>query len=134
MADTRMTAGKPTWLAATTAVLAFIACNGSIIILAILSLLGVTVAINTDVQAAVISLFAVLTLIFVSLGYRNHRISGPLILSAVGALIIVGSMYILFNKIAESLGLLALIISAIWNWRESLTSPHPSRPVSRERD
>jgi hypothetical protein len=28
-------------------------------------------------------------------------------------------MYIYFNKIVESLGLLALIVSAVWSWRVS---------------
>jgi hypothetical protein len=38
-------------------------------------------------------------------------------LSIVGAVILVGSMYIYFNKIVESLALLALISSAVWSWR-----------------
>ena len=127
--DTEKTAGKLTWLPGVTAVLAFIACNGAVVIVAILSVFGITFAINPHIQAATISLFALLTLGVVFLGYMKHRNQGPLILSAVGAVLLVGSMYVSFNKVVESLGLLALIISAIWSWRickGNVYAPGPS--------
>jgi hypothetical protein len=117
--DTQKDSGKLSWLPGATAILAFIACNGLIIIVAILSVFGITIAINPHIQAAVISLLAVLTLGFVFLGYKEHRVLGPMILSVIGALLIVGTMYVYFNKIVESLGLLALITSAVWSWRAS---------------
>lgn len=114
---TRSAAGNLSWLPGATAILAFVACNGTLVIVALFSLLGITLVINPHVQAAVISLFAVLTLGFVLVGYRDHRIRGPVILSAIGAVLIVGTMYISFSKIVESAGLLALIAGAIWSWR-----------------
>lgn len=120
--NTQKDSGKLGWLPGAAAILAFIACNGLFIIVAILSVFGITIAINPHVQAAVISLFAVLTLCFVFLGYRKHGVLGPMILAVIGAVIIVGTMYIYFNKIVESLGLLALIASAIWSWRASKAS------------
>ena len=117
--DTQKDLGKLSWLPGAAAILAFIACNGLFVIVAILSLFGITIAINPHIQAAAISLFAVLTLGFVFLGYREHHVPGPMILSVIGAVLIVGTMYIYFSKIVESLGLLALITSAVWSWRAS---------------
>ena|SRR3989304_6728594 len=122
--DTRKDPGKLSWLPGAAAILAFIACNGLFIIVAALALFGMTIAINPHIQAAMISLFAVLALGFVFLGYREHRVLGPMILSAIGAVLIVGSMYIYFNKIVESIGLLALIASAVWTWRAAKTRVH----------
>jgi len=99
------------------AALAFVACNGLFVLVAIFSLFGIAIVINPHIQAAAISLFALSTLAFVFMGYRHHRVVGPLAMAFFGATIIIGSMYIYFNKIIESTGLLVLIISAIWNWR-----------------
>jgi membrane-bound ClpP family serine protease len=126
MTHTPDSSRKPTWLPGAAAILAFVACNGVILIVAMLSLFGVTIAINPHIQAAAISVFAVLTLGFVFLDYRRHHTVGPLALSAVGAVIIVGTMYISFSKIVESLGLLVLIISAIWSWRVSKAHACPT--------
>jgi hypothetical protein len=105
------------WLPGATAILAFVACNSVFVLAAFLSLFGMAIAVNPHVQAGVISLFALLTFGFVLMAYRQHHVRGPLILSIVGAVILVGSMYIYFNKIVESLALLALISSAVWSWR-----------------
>lgn len=115
--DAQKGSRKVGWLPGAAAGLAFVACNGPFIIVAVFSALGIAIVINPHVQAAVISLFAILTLGFVLAGYRQHHVRGPLILSVVGAILVVGSMYIYFNKIVESLGLLALIASAVWSWR-----------------
>lgn len=120
--DTKSASVKLAWLPGAAAVLAFVACNGLFIVVAVLSVFGITIAINPHIQAAVISLFAVLTLGFVLLSYRKHHAPGPMILSVLGAVLIVGTMYIHFNKIVESLGLLALIASAIWSWRAGKAS------------
>ena len=115
--DAQKDSRKLGWLPGATAVLAFIACNGAFILVAVLSAFGMTIAINPHIQAAVISLFALLTLGFVFVAYRQIRIRGPVILSVVGAVLVVGSMYVFYNKIVESLGLVALIASAVWSWR-----------------
>ena len=99
--------------------------NCTFVIIAILSLLGVSVVINPHIQAAIISLFALLTLGFVFLGYRGHGVASPLILSAIGAFLIIGTMYISFSKIVESFGLIALIVSAIWSWRVNKADTPP---------
>ena len=117
--ETDSAAGKLGWLPGATAIFTFVACNGVFVLVAFLSAFGITIAINPHVQAGVISLFAALTLAFVFMGYRTHHVRAPMIMSAIGAVLVIGSMYIYFNKIVESVGLLALIVSAIWSWRAS---------------
>ena len=56
--------------------LAFIACNGTFIVVGLLSLLGVSQAINPHIQAAVVSLFAMATLIFVYLVFKHSARQG----------------------------------------------------------
>ncbi len=119
---------KMAWLPGAAAVLAFLACNGTILLVGLLSLFGVTLVINPHVQAATISIFSVLTLVFVFRGYRAHRIWGPLFLAFAGAVLVVGTMYISFNKAVESVGLILLIASAVWSWRASRNPPRPVTP------
>lgn len=113
---------KPGWLPGVSALLAFIACNGLFIIVGIFALFGVTIVINPHIQGAIITLFSVLTLAFVIMNYRNNKVPGPVVLSAIGTAIIAGSMYIYFNKTIESIGLIILFTSAIWSWRACRTS------------
>jgi len=118
---------KTAWLPGAAAVLAFLACNGAILLAGLLSFFGVTLIINPHIQAATVSIFSVLTLVFVFRGYRSHRNTGPLILAVAGAALVVGTMYISFNKVIETVGLIMLIASAVWNWR---VSSHPARRVA----
>jgi len=106
-------------LAAIGAVLAFIACNGLFILIGAFAALGITLVINPHLQAAAISLFAFITLAMVFVAFKQHRAKGPLILCVAGAVIVIGTMYIHYDKIIESLGLLALFSSALWSWRAS---------------
>ena len=99
------------------AVLAFIACNGTIILIAVFSAIGITVSINPHLQAAAISLFAIATLALVYRDFQTHRARGPLVLAALAAAVLIGTMYIHFNKGVESVGLLALLSAALWSWQ-----------------
>ncbi len=53
-----------TWLPGAAAVLAFVACNGTVLLVAMLAVFGITLVINPHLQAAAISLFSLLTLGF----------------------------------------------------------------------
>jgi len=133
-ADTQKQPGKPGWLPGAAAILAFIACNGVFVLVAFLSFFGIAVAVDPHIQAGVTSVLALLTFGFVLIAYRQHRVRGPVILSVAGAIVLVGSMYIYFNKIVESLGLLALIVSAVWSWRASKSSTRSSGTSSGGRN
>ena len=98
------------------ALLAFIACNGLILVTALLAILGITFSINPHVQAILISLFAILTLVLIYKGFMQHHKIEPLILAGIGTLVIILTMYIWYSKLIESAGLLALVVASGWNW------------------
>lgn len=98
------------------ALFAFIACNGLILLTAILAVFGIALSINPHVQAILISLFAILTSVLIYKGFRQHHKIGPLLLGGIGALVIILTMYISYSKLIESAGLLALVLAAAWNW------------------
>ncbi len=99
------------------AVLAFIACNGTILLIAALSAIGISVSINPHLQAAAISLFAIVTLALVIRDFKRHRVVGPLLLAALACITLVATLYIYYNNIVESIGLLALFAAALWGWQ-----------------
>ena len=108
-------------LAAVFAVFAFIACNGMFVFIAVFSVIGISISINPHIQAAVISLFSVVTLAMVVSAFKKNRALGPLILAIAATVTMIATLYIHFNKIVESLGLLALFASALWSWQISRT-------------
>jgi hypothetical protein len=101
------------------AVLAFLACNGTFILIAALAAMGISISINPHLQAAAIALFSVVTLLLVFRDTKIHQNHGPIILAAVGSATLVITMYIHFNKVFESIGLLELFIASIWSWQLS---------------
>ncbi len=119
MTDSTQKSDTANRLAPLFAVLTFLACNATLILIAALSAIGISISINPHLQAAAIALFAVVTLLLVFRDFKKHQNLGPLILAAVASATLVGSMYIHFNKVVESAGLLALFIAAIWSWRLS---------------
>jgi hypothetical protein len=110
---------KTSRLAPLFALLAFIACNGTFILIAALAALGISISINPHLQAAAIALFAVVTLLLVFKDTRKHQNLGPFILAAAASATLIGTMYIYFNKGIESIGLLELFIAALWSWQLS---------------
>jgi hypothetical protein len=86
-------------------------------IVTLLSLLGVTLAINKGVWAGAISLFAILALLGVVLSYRQHRVKGPLVIAALGAILVLWAMFGSYSRIVEIMGFAGLITATVWDWR-----------------
>lgn len=106
MPESQPGAARSSWLACGGVFLSILACYGTLALIAVLSLLGITLAINVHVWAAVIVLFAIVALL--------------------GTLFIVAAMYAsgfldsrlgLGSRAVELLGFAALLIAAIWGWR-----------------
>lgn len=119
-------------LAATCTVLSITACYGTLATVSVLSLLGVTLAIHKGVWAGAISLFALLALSGVALGYRVHRGIGPLVFAALGAGAILWAMFGSYSRVVELMGFAGLITGSIWDWRlkrcASSRASVPGRP------
>lgn len=120
------------WVAGACTVVSITACYGTLATVGLLSLLGVTLAINKGVWAGTISLFALLAFLGVTLSYRVHRVMGPLFIAAVGAGLVVWAMFGSYSRVVEIMGFAGLITAAIWDWRlkkcESPAAPLPDRP------
>jgi hypothetical protein len=114
-----------TWLPAAGTLLSICSCKGTLIIIAGLSLMGVTLSINVHLWAAAIVAFAIVAVFGLALGYRQHRTSGALILGIAGALIVIFSLYGsqairmmgVPKDAVEIVGFAALVAAAVWDWR-----------------
>jgi hypothetical protein len=131
MSDIQGSATRSTWIAGVGAILSILACYGTFALIAILSLMGITLAVNVHVWAAAIVVFAVVALLGMALGYRFHRNFSPLVIAALGTLLVVLSMYGtkfledtvgLNPRVVELVGFAGLLIAAIWNWRLKISS------------
>lgn len=116
------------WLAGGGAVLSVLACYGTIALIAVLSLLGVTIAVNVHVWAAAIVGFAVIAFSGVVLRARSHGRTGSVITAALGVVLIIISTYAsdwlddevgINARIVEALGFAALVTGAGWDWLAS---------------
>ena len=105
------------WLAGAGTVLAIAACYGTLATVSILSLLGVTLVINTGIWAGAISLFALLALVGVALSYPRHHTAGPVLIAALGTALVLWAMFGSYSRIVELMGFAGLITASIWDWR-----------------
>jgi arsenite methyltransferase len=105
------------WLAGTGAILSIVACYGTLATVGVLSLLGITLAINPGLWAGAISLFAVLAVVGVAVSYGRHRVMSPLVIAGIGAALVIWAMFGFYNRIVEVTGFAGLITAVIWDWR-----------------
>ena len=95
--------------------LSIVACYGTLAFVMIFSLFGITISVHEGAWAAVIVVFSWLAVVAMGVSYRHHRGMGPVIVSAIGALLITWVMLVAFNRIEEVLGFAALIVAALWD-------------------
>ena len=93
------------------------ACYGTIAVLALLSLMGLSIAVNDGVWAGAISAFAVLALLGIVYGHRRHGRVGPVGLAFIGSVLILWVMYGEYNRALEFTGFATLVAAALWDWR-----------------
>ncbi len=96
------------------AMLSILACYGTLAFVSILSLLGITVNIDTGIWAGVITFFAWFAVAGVAGSFRRNRAVGPLIVAAVGAVLVTWVMFVSSNRIVEIFGFFGLIFAASW--------------------
>jgi len=91
--------------------MAAITCYGTLALVAIMSAMGVSMAVNENIWAGSIILFAVIACAVVALGMRKHRSVKPLILALVGTGVLIYTMYIDYSTITEMIGFIILAIA-----------------------
>ena len=84
---------KMRWLSAVATILAVLACYGTTLVVVLLSLLGVSIAVNEHAWAGAISAFAALATIAIAASYRHHRSIWPTVIAVPGLALILWAMY-----------------------------------------
>lgn len=107
-------------------VLAILSCYGTTVLIGLLSLLGISLAIDERAWAGAISLFAVLAALGIASSYRRHRSIWPSVIAAFGLALILWAMYGSYSRVIELAGFALLIAATLWDWRAGASPAHVS--------
>lgn len=118
--------GRAGWLPGAATVLAIVSCYGTAAALTLVSLLGISIAIDERVWAGVIALFAALSVVAIAMSYRHHRKVGPVALAGLGLALILWVMYGSYNRVLELVGFSLLAAATVWDWK-ARASPRDTR-------
>jgi rhodanese-related sulfurtransferase len=108
---------KPSWFPRAATTLAVLSCYGTTVLVALLSPLGVSLALDEGVWAGAIGVFAALATIAIAASCRRHRIIGPTAIAALGLGLILWVMYGSYSRAVELAGFALLIVATLWDWR-----------------
>lgn len=97
--------------------LSLLACYGTLAAVAVLSALGVTLAVNPGVWAGAIVLFAALATVIVGLGMRRHGSVAPLIPALAGTALLGFVMFVSFDRALELIAFALLAGAVYWDYR-----------------
>jgi hypothetical protein len=104
------------WLPVVSTLFSVLACYGTLVIVAALGALGIAVAINDAVWAAVIVGFASAAVLGLAASIRCHQRHWPLAMGLVGLAALIYAFYIDYHRMTELVGLALLIAAAAWDW------------------
>lgn len=100
-------------------------CYGTFGLISVLSLMGVTLAVNEDIWAGAIVALALLAVLCVALGYRQHRNASPVRLAIAGAVLVIWATYgaqgivdmlSVPAYVVEIIGFSELVAAVLWDW------------------
>lgn len=97
--------------------LALLACYGTLAVITLFSILGITIAIREDLWAGTIMLFVVLSAIVVATGIKKHHAIRPLIPALIGVALIAYVMFATYSLALEISGFVLLGIATVWDHR-----------------
>ena len=113
------------WLPAIATAGSIIACYGTLAVLALLSLMGIGIAVNDGAWAGAISVFAVLAALAIAFGYRRHGQAVPVGLAVAGAALVLWAMYGDYSRTVEIAGFAALAAATLLDWRTKRSAGRP---------
>lgn len=96
--------------------LSLLTCYGTLAAVALLGVLGVTIALNQAVWAGAIIVFAGLTFMALLFRRRKHGRLAPAALSGIGVLLISFTMLISYAQIVELVGFFFLCAGTLLDW------------------
>ncbi len=108
---------KALWFPRAATALAVLSCYGTTALIGLLSLLGISLAVDDGIWAGAIGGFAAVAAIAIAAAYRRHRSVGPTVIAACGLGLILWVMYGSYSRGMEFVGFVLLIIAALWDWR-----------------
>ena len=108
---------KMSWVPTAATALAVLSCYGTTVLIGLLSLLGVTLALDPRIWAAAISSFAALAAVAIAASCRRRRTAGPTVVAALGLGLIFWTMYGSYSRAVEFAGFTLLIAATLWDWR-----------------
>ena len=105
-------------LAAPTATaLSLVACYGTLAAIGLLGALGVSIALDEAVWAGAILVFAWLALLALLLRQRRHGRPWPIVLAAIGVVLITFTMTMTYERTIELAGFAFLCAGTFMDWR-----------------
>lgn len=111
--------GKISWLPGAATALAIVSCYGTTLLIGLLSMLGVSMAINERAWAGAISASAGLAVAFIGIsGLRRHSF-GPAVIATIGLIVILWAMYGDYSRLVELVGFALLVSATFWDLRLS---------------
>ena len=109
--------GNSRWFAVAGLMAALLACYGTLALVGLLSVLGISMAINAAAWAGVIVVFAGLTAFGIGFGMRRHWRVAPFVLALLGFALIGWAMLGRYDRASEIMGFAALAVAMAWDWR-----------------
>jgi len=115
------------WLAGACAVLSVLACYGTLGVITVLSLLGISLTLNPRAWAAAIVALAAASALLVAANFTRHRKIGPLALAVAGVSLVGWVMYAYYIRSGELVGFALMLVAAAWDFRLRRCAVGPRR-------
>ena len=120
-------------LASAGSLLAVASCYGTLGVVALLSVVGVTVHLNEVLMTRIITGVLVVALPGLGYSFRTHRNVGPLPVGLASAALLLWVFYGHYTRPLEALGFLGLVAASVWDFRAKHQACH-ARPLEAHRE
>lgn len=127
MAEQFLKASRFTSFASATSLLTVVSCYGTLAVVALLSVVGVTVHVNEEMMARILTIVLAVALVGMLYSYRLYRDIRPFLLGAVSAALLLWVFYGEDSRLLEGLGFVGLVSASVWDLR----AKHRACPVHR---
>ncbi len=118
------------WSPGIATALAFIACYGTGLLIATLSLLGISLALDEHVWAGAVSALAALATFLIGVSSWRRRVIHPAAIAAIGFALILWTMYGSYSRVVELVGFAFLAVAALLHGRARLAPQSAAGDVS----
>src|SRR5262249_15293287 len=99
-------------------------------VIGLLSLLGVTLALDPDIWASAISVLATLATAAIALSGRRRQVAGPTLVAALGLALILWAMHGTYSRGVEIAGFVLLIAATLWDRRATVSRSTAAEGIS----